>query len=224
MFGMCALIAACVTQEEDARSADTLGQVEQAATYRATWTRWISEEDGQCDTCGAICPEGTVAIGVDCSGDYCDNIRLRCDRFTGLLDNHPSHWEWSQWIGRDRADDFCPDGEWITGIKCEGNWCDNVSVRCHRSTVARGEVGLRWGHSEENPAYIAPGGSFLFGLSCFEDMHCDNKGYHVAQTVPLARDSCEGACGGQSSGRTCWCDDYCMTMGDCCTDYEPVCD
>ena len=33
--------------------------------------------------------------------------------------------------------------------------------------------------------------------------------------------SCEGRCGG-SSGR-CWCDAQCERMGDCCSDYQPVC-
>jgi len=35
--------------------------------------------------------------------------------------------------------------------------------------------------------------------------------------------TCEDACGGKSTGGTCYCDAQCSKYGDCCTDYEPVC-
>ncbi len=34
--------------------------------------------------------------------------------------------------------------------------------------------------------------------------------------------SCEGVCGGQAAGG-CWCDSLCMNYGDCCTDFQRVC-
>ena len=34
--------------------------------------------------------------------------------------------------------------------------------------------------------------------------------------------TCEGACGGKSDG-TCWCDNLCVSYGDCCSDVGPQC-
>lgn len=36
-------------------------------------------------------------------------------------------------------------------------------------------------------------------------------------------ETCEGACGGKSSGE-CWCDSRCTGLGDCCEDYAEVCE
>jgi vibriolysin len=41
-------------------------------------------------------------------------------------------------------------------------------------------------------------------------------------TPPPPGDSCVGYCGGKSAG-ACYCDSACTTYGDCCPDYEPVC-
>jgi hypothetical protein len=35
--------------------------------------------------------------------------------------------------------------------------------------------------------------------------------------------SCQGACGGPSRDRSCWCDAECTANGDCCADFEPFC-
>ena len=46
------------------------------------------------------------------------------------------------------------------------------------------------------------------------------------QECPLPRqttgsDSCEGSCGGNAGD--CWCDDFCLLSGDCCTDAASIC-
>ena len=41
--------------------------------------------------------------------------------------------------------------------------------------------------------------------------------------APDAGASCEGRCGTSSSDGSCWCDDQCAELGDCCADLEMVC-
>ena len=36
--------------------------------------------------------------------------------------------------------------------------------------------------------------------------------------------SCQGLCGSFAEGRDCFCDGYCLEKGDCCDDFEEVCD
>eukprot|EP00057_Strongylocentrotus_purpuratus_P021367 XP_011675841.1 PREDICTED: uncharacterized protein LOC105443879 [Strongylocentrotus purpuratus] len=40
---------------------------------------------------------------------------------------------------------------------------------------------------------------------------------------PPTGDSCEGACGGMNPTGACFCDAACMSFGDCCRDYQDVC-
>ncbi len=213
---------ACDLVEHEER-ADDIESVEQEATYQAGWTDWISEEDGQCSNCGAICPPGKVAVGVDCRGDFCDDVRLRCDFFPGLLPEHPDNWDWTAWIGRDRRREWCPDGSWLTGVKCEGDYCDNVSIRCSRSTVGQWSAPSGGFYSEETGPFLAPDGTFVTGIYC-RGQHCDEKFYYTATARPLPGDSCQSQCGGQSSSRSCYCDTACVRYGDCCTDYVPACE
>ena len=40
------------------------------------WTGWFSDENVR----SAYCPNDMVVNGVQCSGRYCDNMRLQCGR------------------------------------------------------------------------------------------------------------------------------------------------
>lgn len=51
------------------------------------------------------------------------------------------------------------------------------------------------------------------------DSDSDNGG-----DTPSAADSCAGNCGGESPGGNCFCDSTCSEYGDCCGDYNSVCD
>lgn len=41
--------------------------------------------------------------------------------------------------------------------------------------------------------------------------------------TPPAAGSCEGECGGPGSDGSCWCDDQCAQLGDCCEDKADAC-
>lgn len=195
-------------------------QVEQEATASAEWTRWISEEDGQGEYGGVRCPEGKVAIGVECHGDFCDNVRLRCDTFQGMVGGG----RWGNWVEHTAGTQFkCGTNEWVAGIQCWGDWCDNVRVWC--AATSNAPSGCYWTpqtYSEEHGAYTAPPSEYVAGIECSGN-HCDSKRYWVCKTRPAAANSCAGRCGGASSGGTCFCDASCGDYGDCCTDFERIC-
>lgn len=196
------------------------GQVEQSATVAAYWTRFISEEDGSGPEGGVRCAANEAVVGVECMGDFCDNVRVRCDTFqntTGLG-------RWTTWVEHTAGTQVkCGTNEWMAGIKCWGDWCDNVSIWCVPTN--NGAANCAWTTqywSEENGAFTAPPSRYLAGIECTGN-HCDNKKYWVCETRPAASNSCNGRCGGASSGGTCFCDDACESFEDCCTDKERFC-
>jgi hypothetical protein len=220
-----AMVGCAADVEPEAEARDSLGQFEQAATSVAQWlpkSGWISEESGQGDTGGVSCPAGMAVVGVECMGDFCDNLRIRCDTFQSL-----GSWRWTHWVEHTAGQDAkCGTNEWMTGIKCWGDWCDNVSIRCSASSTWRVEnEDCYWTaqlYSEEQGAYTTPSFQYIAGVHC-EGLHCDNKRYWVCKTRPAPGNSCNGRCGGVSSGGTCYCDGVCSNYGDCCTDYGRYC-
>lgn len=61
--------------------------------------------------------------------------------------------------------------------------------------------------------------SHVGSVSCFEP--CDAGGPKPKPQPDPA--SCTGACGGKSAAG-CWCDSQCTKYGDCCSDYQQVCE
>jgi hypothetical protein len=51
------------------------------------------------------------------------------------------------------------------------------------------------------------------------DRQCNHT--YTSDLAPI--ESCNGSCGGQSAAG-CYCDDLCQEFGDCCPDYETLCD
>jgi hypothetical protein len=199
---------------------ELVGESQEAATSAAVWTRYISEEDGQGDANGALCPSGMAAIGFECNGDYCDNVRVRCDTFVGMLGG----FRWTQWVEHNgSAAALCGTNEWMTGVQCWGDWCDNVRIKCQASSNAA--VGCAWTpdwYSEDSGAFTTAPGQYIRGVQC-SGAHCDNKRYYVCGSRPSSANSCQGRCGTSATGGNCWCDPSCPLYGDCCTDYERIC-
>jgi len=53
------------------------------------WAKWFSEEGNGQGWCG----ENQVIIGLQCKGDYCDDMSWRCREFQKDLKNDPCPWE-----------------------------------------------------------------------------------------------------------------------------------
>jgi hypothetical protein len=218
-----------------------------AVVAAVSWTPYVSEESGGP---WAECAYQDLAVsGIQCSGGYCDNVRVRCETlpFDVLMMNYNT----SGWFSEENSGYSTTTSEgWyrydnsyshvcnysgaagiMTGIHCSGSSCDNVELECatpmrlvNGSWQPAQLVDCIWSsyHSEEQPAYASPEGSnrFITGVSC-HGSYCDNKSYYVCSLAAPAA-SCSGSCGGQAADG-CWCDAYCASYGDCCADKVSVC-
>jgi hypothetical protein len=212
-FGIWAVVTlgACMASEESDLDIST---TEQAVVVT---TGFISEENGQSDGGGAHCPAGTVAMGYECNGRFCDNQRLLCDSFPGTLGVLQP---WSQWFSEENPGQNCSGlDEWVTAIQCRGSFCDDIRFRCRKATVAgartveRDQCFQTGSVSEENPPLTLEGtGRFFGGLTC-HGSNCDN----VSALSCRPQTRCDSGLGCTfNSGAPCQCDAVCASFGDCC--------
>lgn len=91
------------------------------------WSGWYSEEDGGHPP-GWLDPAPVTGFvtGVDCRGDYCDDLRVDSDAAktpmgAGSLVGV---------VSEETAPARCPAGQFVTKLLCSGSYCDNISVWC----------------------------------------------------------------------------------------------
>jgi hypothetical protein len=119
-----------------------------AALY---WTNWVSEEGGGPVTYCANWDES--AVGLGCSGNYCDNVRLLCETLPNGMALNPATDSYSKWFSEEefQEDYVVINGvDWynhfgdnfhvcqypgakpgvVAGIHCSGRYCDNVQLEC----------------------------------------------------------------------------------------------
>ncbi len=75
-----------------------------------------------------------------------------------------------------------------TGLKCQGRYCDNVSLQCDNSTPSQGG---QWSpyFSEENSALTCPDGQYVKGLRC-TGRYCDGVSVQCAN-ADVRETSCQ---------------------------------
>jgi len=151
----------------------------------------VSEETPP-TTCGA-----RLMAGIKCSGRYCDNIKLKCgSEFREVWD-----WQWTKHVSEEHGGEVkCnvpnpftkvdwPQGEpaFITGMSCNGSYCDNVSLEC---TALRdyfpsySDCGWSQSVSEENGGTLNfPAGRFAIAMQC-RGSNCDNKKFLLCPIRP----------------------------------------
>lgn len=131
-------------------------------------------------------------------------------------------------------------GKAYVGSTCSSRYGSGVSnylgPRSHSTIVVTHEIGHNFGsgHDAAGGAYVmAPAVnaaatefspiseekiiSHVGSVACFEP--CATSKPARAPASP----SCSDACGGESA-TGCWCDQQCTEIGDCCEDYEAVCE
>lgn len=216
-------------------------------TARASWgwSPWFSEETSPA---GQTCSADSVVTGVACRGSRCDDIRIRCESVPSWMTLTNHRWEPSitddpgvivissgggDFIRNDDHTRVCTDGGGVvTGMWCSNSYCDDVWLACADPVEFVGGEAIPvepddcwWSgsFSEEDPPFTTTLGSqtFMTGAYCWGS-HCDNKFYRVCEFID-ARSTCAASCGGQSP-QGCYCDQWCASYGDCCPDYENVCD
>jgi hypothetical protein len=130
---------------------------------------WNSEE-----TEGDRCGPGYLVKGMSCRNSYCDDKQLICAAYWRGKDR----WEftpwWSKWVseetGRDKKNATRSDTSFVKGLKCDGGWCDNVSVLYYKSQRLKNIGGCydKSAVSEEDGRreQSCRQGFFVAGLTC----------------------------------------------------------
>lgn len=153
----------------------------QAFSFRS----WHSEE-----TPGdSECLVGQVVTGFDCSGHYCDNVRIECHSYGGSVPSATNAFsEWFEvgpppgFAGNPKRMHICASNQKMTGIDCRGSYCDDISIECSpTSGLGTSRCGWSNWYSEENPSpFLAPTGTAIQGVWC-SGTHCDNKRFLVCE-------------------------------------------
>ncbi|MEM7050177.1 MAG: hypothetical protein AAF604_10970 [Acidobacteriota bacterium] len=147
-------------------------------------------EENPPSTCGK-----NLLAGITCSGRYCDNLALRCgSRSYDLYDI-----EWSRRFVSEEGEGTAschvsnpfergdlPHGEpaFITGLACNGRYCDNLALECValRDAFPRSYGGrdCRWTPwvSEETPSVRFPSNHGAIRMQC-RGRYCDDKRFFV---------------------------------------------
>ncbi|MDC0723574.1 hypothetical protein [Nannocystis bainbridge] len=167
-----------------------------------SWTAYVSEENGgPWAYCG---PSSQAASGFQCSGSYCDNVRLRCETLpfgitvTGYNVSNAFSEEddglgtvtsegWYRYDGDNyHVCNFSGAAGILTGIRCQGSYCNNITLECATPTTSLGQpatlTSCEWTdyYSEEDGALSYPEGAnrFVTGVRC-HGSYCDDKSFYV---------------------------------------------
>ncbi|MEM9455539.1 MAG: hypothetical protein AAGF11_15265 [Myxococcota bacterium] len=216
-------------------------------TATTAWDDWVSEENGSpWSMCGPI---NQAVAGFDCSGGYCDDVRVRCQTMPNGIT--VSGYNFSDWFSEEntgigtwtsagwyRYDDsyshvcnYSGESGIMTAVHCKGSNCDDIQLECATprrvvngawQAVPMVDCGWTGWYSEEQPplTYAVGANRFVTGVRC-RGSYCDDKQFYVC-SLDIPGDSCGGQCN-SSAPAGCWCDGACQNYGDCCDDYVDVC-
>ncbi|MEM7299577.1 MAG: hypothetical protein AAF468_00715 [Pseudomonadota bacterium] len=128
-----------------------------------------------------ICNQGALTTGLLCEGDFCDDISMRCTSFSREV----RRTYWTNFVKtRFGTTAFCSmrgseNRGFMSGIACEGDWCDNVALQCTELQLF--EPDFRrcvWSRSfsdeDDWQSWVSPF-YYVVALDCSSDRHCDNK-------------------------------------------------
>lgn len=107
-----------------------------SATCATTWTDFVvmdhteGADQGQVE-CGA--PHAFVT-GVQCVGDYCDDIRVQCEQCDSCTYPDTAFYWTAPFSDETSEPTLCDDDHFMTGLSCEGHYCDNLTMQCTRNT------------------------------------------------------------------------------------------
>lgn len=94
----------------------------------AFWTSWFAN-DG---TSSTSCPDDMLVNELQCSGHYCDRIRLQCGRLHGDYRIDATDKKYANWFSEEEGERLCPNGYYLFGMQCRGHYCDGIKLTCVR--------------------------------------------------------------------------------------------
>jgi hypothetical protein len=183
------------------------------ATEALYWTPWVSEENGGPPS---ICKTwNEAAVGFGASGSYSDNIRLLCRTLPYGISLKPSTDYWSNFFSEeddgigsvvyplcmtghfcrsfsiDENLHFCNGGRGlVSGIRCNGRYCDNISLECTLPYYPNGTdvwfSNCSWTslYSEEEGSVNFGSNRYITAVEC-HGSYCDNMSFNVCSLLPI---------------------------------------
>ena len=146
----------------------------------ACWTREFSEERPGNMRCG----RNMAVAGLWCSGKYCDNKSLYCKRLppnTRAVKTTSN----SKWISEEKPNasfrvDQSRGGKLVSGLKCKGKYCDNISGYTVNTNLAKtGQWKWLPFFSEEHGGKVCGENQYVTGIGC-KGSYCDNISLHCS--------------------------------------------
>lgn len=166
-----ASVTACGGLENE-QSSDQ-GTEELGESEALLWTGYTSEEFPplQCDSTYVI-------NGLECSGGFCDNIRVNCTN-TGVAQG--ASYFTSTFSEEGTNYRYCGANEWVTGIACYGSSCDNVALEC-TSIPSRTVGACAWSAyiTDGSGPFQAPAGYYVRGAQC-RGSFCDDMRFYYCR-------------------------------------------
>ncbi|WP_148273497.1 hypothetical protein [Stigmatella aurantiaca] len=146
--------------------AASLATTEQAIS--TGWTAYTSDERPPVN-----CDGSSLVSAAQCSGDYCDNMRLYCQPTTGVRGD--SYWTTSYVYAGCRA------GYWITGLSCNDSYCTTLAVQCTAMINISPKNCYSSGvfSDEDGPLYF-PAGYYPTYVNC-AGSYCDRVSFKLCQ-------------------------------------------
>ncbi|WP_272423270.1 hypothetical protein [Polyangium jinanense] len=130
---------------------------------------------------GFVLVAGLLGVGCvateqpECSGD------VACESEEQVGVSEEALVTWTAAISEETAPAYCPGNTVVTGVSCQGAYCDNVALLCETVSNAAHNYSWTTSFSEEGTYYrICPNG-FVTGLKC-NGGWCDNM-YLECMTV-----------------------------------------
>ena len=129
------------------------------------WTAWFSDEGWGSASCNGL------ISGMECSGRYCDSVRLGCDYSLGS--DHVSS-RWKGWFS-DTSESLCDKGQFVTAVQCKGRYCDDLRLSCSSVPSTLVQSNCRWlgWFSDGSGKQVFLEGTRLTGLAC-TGRYCDD--------------------------------------------------
>jgi hypothetical protein len=202
LAGVACTVAAC--GDFDPSGSDEGGQAISVKTGSLLnqWTAWVSEEQ----PAGVTCGDDGLATQAQCSGSYCDNMRLFCSMPFYMTKTGTGAWTFPYISEEGGARVDCPFGQAIDGIRASGSYSDNISIHCSPITFPPGfTCGFKAFFSEEQGStswswdVLNYSPSFAVAVRC-SGSYCDNLSFLVCQPICLNNADCFGGFCNSSNG------------------------
>lgn len=94
------------------------------------WSQWISEEAPNNNTADA---RGFMRA-IQCRGSYCDQKSVEYLAHPDIRNTGQCYW--SRYFSEEAPNSYhCGASEFVAGLRCRGNYCDDISIYCCRGEM-----------------------------------------------------------------------------------------